>query len=390
MVATASISFRSAVTAFCLAAMGGGGVASAGEKVTFSDNDRRPTTSTADPRKDRRSRAVDRENPLGGFAPGGSSLDGVMAPPFAPSVAAPEASIPLTEKELRLLDQRQNWIFRTPADLQRDHGDAHTVFGVRERESGAPGTRSETGGSRARLVDYYDRLGREREAGASGGVNTPRDSQTGPDRPGQASPVFAFPEGLSRNDGSLAPVHPPGFGDPASSLTPPGVFTSTDTTFSDPDGRRASPDSDWARPDWTRSGPSFRESPVAPPFPVTDRPLAEQLTGVSRILGASPIGNPLSSLDPVTAYPDPTREPLNPVIGRPVNASARPLGTLPSGNESPQAGGRTAPFSTSPAILATTPGLTGTGPGRTADSAAPERRTLQSMKVNLDMPRRAF
>jgi hypothetical protein len=299
--------------------------------------------------------------------------------------------MPLTEKELRLLDQRQNWIFRTPSDLKRDHEDAHTVFGVRELESGAPGDRPEAGGSRARLVDYYDRLGRERETRSSDGMNSARDTQPGTEKPGQASPILAFPEGLSRNEGSLAPVHPPGFGGPASPLAPPGVFTSTDATFNEPEVRPIFPDSDWTRNDWTRSGLPMRESPIAAPFPAMDGPVAEQLTGVSRILGASPIGNPLSSLDPVTAYPDPTREPLNPVIGRPVNASSRPLGALPTAGEAPQAGGRTTPFSTSPAILATTPGLApGAVPGRAADSSAPERRTLQSMKVNLDLPRRAF
>jgi len=107
-------------------------------------------------------------------------------------------------------------------------------------------------------------------------------------------------------------------------------------------------------------------------------------------LGSSPVGNPIgrdpiSSLDPVTAYPDPTRQALNPVVSSPVGSLGSPLQAA-----SP---GRDRPLASSPSSVMRDLGG-GSFRGAFSPSAASpilnERRTLNSMKVTLEAPRRGF
>jgi hypothetical protein len=379
--------------------LAGGGIAAlAGEKVTFSNSDRRPNAPATDPRKAKVNGTRSIENPFESFGRGSSSLEGVTAPPFAPSAPTPEPQAPLTDKERRLLDQRQNWILRSADDYQRDQNDANRAFGVEQFDDKGGTRRPEA--SKGKLVDYYERLSKSQEAGAqavpealrnsglSGRTGGSLDSRTGRRDPGASQP-----------DGSLAPMRATGFAGDRTDL-------SFEAAFSEPESgarfgeerlgdnrlgadRQGDDSPEWLRTALGQSGALSLGGPATTPLSSPGGIAGEELRGVSRILGSSPIGNPLSSLDPVTAYPDPTREILNPVVGRPVGASLRPA--APGALAGPDQLGRSLPLGGASSVLDGGPGLAQqSGLGKVLDASAPERRSLHSIKVNLEMPKRSF
>ena len=389
------------LTGLGLSLAGGGMTGLAGETVTFSNSERRPRTQAADPRKTKPNGTRTFDNPLESFGRGGSSLEGVTAPPFAPSVLAPEPQAPLTDKERRLLDQRQNWIFRSADDYQREQNDAHRAFGVEAFDNDGGGRRPETG--KGKLVDYYERLSRSEEAGREAVPEALRNSGVSGrtnGRNGSFSSNHGNREpGGDQAGGSLAPVR-------ANGLTGDRTDAPFEATSSEQESglrfgeerrgetglgeRRPGDDSPkWLRTALEQNSVLTMEAPALSPLPSPDGLAIEELRGVSRILGSSPIGNPLSSLDPVTAYPDPTREVLNPVVGRPIGASIRPA--APGALTRQDQPGRGIQLGGASSILDGGSGLAQQSSlGKVLDSSAPERRALHSIKVNLEMPRRSF
>lgn len=391
------------LTGLGLLLAGGCAGALAGERVTFSNAEQRPNTPVADPRKAKPGRSYSIENPFENFGRKGSSLDGVTAPPFAPTVSLPEPQLPLTDKERRLLDQRQNWIFRSTDDIQRDQEDAHRVFGVEQFEDNGGGQKSE--GGKGKLVEFYERLSKsEQEANdaLTDKVRTsirsnrsPRPGRypgdagrgEGPDADGQGG---SFVRG-DESEGSLAPVRPMGLGGFDSG---PGSefergFTGGDRMGRDFDTRSANDRPDWLKAALERNDVLGQSAVSAGPLGAGDGLAAGELRGINRILGSSPIGNPLSSLDPVAAYPDPTREAMNPVLGRPLANSMRPALSGPLMQSDAPArslslGGPSPLFGPGPALAPQ--GVLGSAAG----IRAPERPAMHSIKMNLDLPRRAF
>lgn len=348
--------------------------AAAGEGVTFSDkwSDRRPATQ---PGRET-GRRFSLENPFGSFNSGSSSLHGIAAPPFSP----PEPT-PLSPRERELLEQRRDWIMQTPGDRMRDSDAVNRAFGVREY---APETsKKESDTEKGTLLRYYEKL-QATDAAAAKVVRAPADSATtdslsplglgGAPRFGAPRP---FRSSLEPARGSL--------GAPRLNDIAANGFRGESLT---PDDRQLGR---WERP----FEPSSSERRPSLAFgPAESAAESGELTGIQRVLGAAPLAGPvtplnrgpITSLDPVTTYPDPTREALNPVVSSPVGGLGSPLQAGPGTRDrsltmTPSAGLRD---------LGNNPLR---GSSEIFGSAAPassSSRTLNSMKVQLEMPRRSF
>ncbi len=364
-----------------------------GEKVTITDSEQ-PRSKLEQSKKPRPQRSWRFENPLDRIGrPGGGSLEGVTAPPFAPNTPGLEVTPPLTEKELREWKQRQNWIQRRTEDLGGPESDPHRALGVRDTEQ--PGTPEDPTAGKGWLTEYYDELGKAQTEAGRGAPDPLRDRDR---QKRDRNNPSGFPElsDRARPDAgdSLRPIEAGGF---AGSEGSPWQGSKTSTA----DPYEVQPDLERGpnrQPTWLRRspGPGRDRSSVSPVFApqslAAEPPSGSPLQGVARILGNNPIGNPLatapiSSLDPVTAYPDPTREALNPV--KPVEGRVQPI--QPSGLAGMENPGRGR-------MLTTTPGVLGNessaaqrmGISQPVGGATEERRPLHSIKVNIDMPRRSF
>lgn len=384
----------------------------AGEAVIFSDSEKagsRLEESKPTPPPKQRWQIANPWDPFG--RRGGSSLDAVSLPPFAPATPGQAPVAPLTEKEWQMLKERQNWmLYRRlgePSSSERDV--LEWTEGTDRSNSRTPTPEAPGARSKARqgwLADYYEQLSKNRTEGEqavpeplrnSGRLDSDRSRRSRLTQPG----TILLPDGTPVPAGteSLRPVEAGGFSRanplsrPPNSMAP-GRETTRDL-LSRPD--RSNADSPvWLsgpleagrlRQDlWTRPNPPGTPSSAGP-----------ALEGVARILGSSPLGTPLaspslgttplSSLDPVNAYADPTREALNPV--RPVEKD--PLRVIPSGATGLEPPERRRLLTTTPGVLAgDLPASTAPALSQPVNSASEERRSLHSIKVNLELPRRSF
>lgn len=383
---------------------GGPGPARAGDAVIFSDSEK-AGEKLEEARKAPAQRKPRYENFLDRLSQSrGSSLEAVAPPPFAPTAPGAETVTPLTEKEWQQLKERQNWIQRRPEDLGKDARDPQRAFGVREQNQ--PGVPTNPKARQGWLVEYYQQLGKtqaEAENALPGPLRNANGALRDRRREGGRELYGALAgEGTARPEAgeSLRPIGAYGFSRGAVAPGEPSPATSADLQFSaenllaDPRGNeKGGRDPAWLRgaPGLERSRPGFSPLPAMPVAPINPA-VAE----VNRLLGNDPLGqplaaNPISSLDPVSTFPDPTREVLNPVTpARPgegrdslLAPAARPsLETQPT---------RSRMLSGTPGILAAEPPGTARSPLSQPPGAAPEeRRGLHSIKLNLELPRRSF
>lgn len=346
--------------------------ASAGEKVTFTDK-RSPHEPVTQSRPG--TARVTIESPLGSFSPGSSSLRGIPAPPFSSPRPAP-----LTPQQREALDQRRDWIMQTPDDRLADSEKVNRALGVRDYSAEDAGKTAEEATENGTLLRFYEKL----EAGESADL---------PAATGQASSEPT--ESLSPLGLDGAPTFPGAQPHAPSGEWSPAYGTPSSWNNGVPAGRlepfRVPPRALGAmeRPFEPRRGAESTSSFLRQVIAGTEG--APEPSGIERLLGGSPISSPIASpivrspitsLDPVTAYPDPTREALNPVVTSPIGSLNSPL----------QAGAATSPRS-----LLTTPSLMGrtlvgseSVGGSLKAGSRNDRGALQSIKVQLEMPRRSF
>lgn len=350
----------------------------AGEGVTFSDRRSEPRPAvTSRPA----SRGLGLDKPLGSFDPGASSLQGITAPPFA----TPNA-IPLTPRERELLIQRRDWILQSPDNRLGSSEEVNRAFGVRDYKPESSGKDNDKEKEKGTLSRYYEKLEAAEEAQSS--VKPQDQERSTPDNNNNADSLSPFgvertPQDFWGGGGYLGPSDRSS-GD---SMSPRlGDFSSG--FRSDSLGMAARDANRWPKP-FEADRSSGRKSSFS--FQTLGgAEAANQPTAAERLLGSNPVGNPIgrdpiSSLDPVTAYPDPTRQALNPVVSSPVGSLGSPLQAA-----SP---GRDRPLASSPSSVMRDLGGGSFRGAFSPNGASPvfnERRTLNSMKVTLEAPRRGF
>lgn len=388
-----------------------------GEGVIFSDSEqagaRLEDSKPTPPQKQRWQIA----NPWDQFGRrGGSSLDAVTLPPFAPAAPNQPPVVPLTEKEWQMLKERQNWLlYRRFDDPSPSGRDSSEWLGGPDKTdsltpSRAPGQDSPDA-RKARqgwLTDYYEQLSKNRGGAESavpeplrnsGGLDPDRARNNGLPRPGTLFLRDGTP--LPAGAESLRPIEMGGF---TRGATPGRQTVGSDagraeTLSSSGRQERERPEVElpaWQQGAWgaNRLRQDLWSRPSQPGVP---GPEGQPLEGVARILGSNPLGNPLasasleaaplSSLDPVNAYLDPTREALNPV--RPVTQD--PLRVTPSGTAGLEPPERRRMLTTAPGVLSgDLPAAAGPALSRPVNGGSEERRSLHSIKVNLELPRRSF
>ncbi len=352
----------------------------AGEKVTFSDSVRKPTLPAESKRNTGRS--VSFSNPFEDFgARGSSSLRGVTARPFAPSapMAQPDAT-PLTKRELDLLNERRNWILQAPDGGKLGETDANKAFGVDGFEGGKKGgVGSGLDSSQGDLVNYYQRL--EATSGTGSAATPPAVVRSSVN--GLSSPT------LSSDDSGGAPANP---------FAGPTGFSARNQTRESPfEIRRVSPaeqDRDSLNNALRQITSSASKAVAGPQDAGIGGVQPADLSGMAMILGRNPISSPIaaspiSSLDPIAAYPDSTREALNPVLGQ--AATPKPLPFQPSFATSEKFDkALQLPPSTALQGLGANTFLAPPSVPKSLDSPLVERRSLQSIKAQFDLPKRSF
>lgn len=387
---------------------GAGGPGIAGDKVTFSDAD------AAAPRLEKSVRTAPQEqgrrrwesflDRLSSPSRGGS-LEAVTPPPFAPAVPGTETVVPLTEKEWRQLKERQNWIHRRPEDLGKTDRDTPGVLGVRGENQPAMSEPLPTT-SKARqgwLADYYEQLSKNRSESET---SIPEPLRNAPwsardrRRPSNVLPEATPWEGAPPQMGeSLRPVEAAGFGRSGPAAWERSAPATERPRETDTPVEEVAREPSWLRNPGSPDRGRFSLSPLAGPAPTS--PGAPALEGVARIFGQNPIGNPLtaaplaanplSSLDPVTAYPDPTRELLNPVTPVKSGQGTDTKAAAPGLNSAETTPARSRMLSASPGPLSSVaPAGAGADVRLPATPSPDERRALQSIKLNLELPRRSF
>lgn len=387
---------------------GVGGLGYAGDQVTFTDADasaprleKSKKTTPQDQGKRRWESFLDR---LSGPTRGGS-LEAVTPPPFAPAVPGTETVVPLTEKEWQRLKERQNWIHRRPEDLGKTDRDTPGLLGVRgENQVGQPEPSTTAPKPRQGwLTEYYEQLSKNR-SGAETAIPEPlRNSpESARDRRRQLNPlpeVSAW-EGASPQRGeSLRPVEAAGFGRGDTPAWERSALATQRPGETDMTAEQMAREPLWLRNRGSLERSRYSLSPQVGPAPAL--PGTPALEGVARIMGQNPIGNPLaaaplaanplSSLDPVTAYPDPTRELLNPVTPVKSGQGADPKAVGPGLNSAETTPARNRMLSASPGPLSSVaPAGAGADVRLPATPTPDERRALHSIKLNLELPRRSF
>ncbi len=346
----------------------------AGEGVTFSDrnSNRRPVTEGRGA-----ARRFSTQNPFGGFDSGSSSLQSIPATPFA----SPQPT-PLSPRDRERLQQQRDWIMNAPEDRLRSSDDVNRALGVRDYQ---PETESkENEAAQGNLVRFYQKLeAAEADAAKATSLDPSRERPTdslsplGADSRSGSTP-FGAPSSFQHRDG-----RPESRGPRFSDLSLGGPSEPLGTL-----GRQPG--------QWDGLFDRSRNNDRPSTFSVleTNPGAPKEPRDLERLLGGNPVTSPLAqspitSLDPVTAYPDPTREPLNPVVSSPV-------GTLPSPLQADTRigrGGRQPLLGASPATRNLDRG--GSLRGSLGDPNAPagpvsSQRALGAMKVQLEMPRRSF
>jgi hypothetical protein len=373
-------------------ALGLAGVASttAQEQVIFSDPKTKATAPAESQSKVKRSQGW--ENPFSNFKPG-SSLQGITAPPFAPPSSLAPSRSPLTPRERDLLLERRDWILRSPGSNSDTELDVNRAFGVREHS--VEGGATENTAPKGDLLRYYERLEASDTAGAA---NPAADSLRNPAAPLGLTSTPGNGGYRSPGEWSLEPrVSEPGFlanpnpnpaetGEEANS----GIRAWRDNPFQ----RDRSSGRESSFPAGDRSVLSSLTPLTAPGVSPAGQPNAE-LTGVARLLGVNPIVSPVSelsitSLDPVTAYPDPTREALNPVVVSPTRNLSGPL--VPQDLLAAESLGRRPNLAPSAAARGPleNPFQSMSGAIKGSETGVGSKRKLHSIKAQLDLPGRSF
>lgn len=351
---------------------------SAGEKVTFSDTARQPTLPDTSKQRDS-GRSLSFQNPFESFGSRGGSLNGVTARPFAPSTLMPPAApaVPLTKREMDLLDERRNWILQTPDGGKLGETDADKAFGVDDFGGKSAGKSNSTlDNDQGDLVRYYKSL--EVRSGA--------DAAT----PGQdvlKNTVGSLGNQDSRSDSlGATPANP--FAEPTglSALSQP-----RDSAFDSLRSPAAAQENGWLTKSLREINASANRGVVGGLDAVNGAP-AKDLSGMAMVLGQSPItspiaASPISKLDPLSTYPDSTRDALNPVVGQALDAKKSPLQPAFTASEK---------FNKSLQLPPST-ALQGLGASMLAPSASPsiasplaQPRSLSSTKVQFELPKRSF
>lgn len=379
-----------------------GGPACAGDKVTFTDSeDAAPRVERSQKTTPQSRRRV--ENFLDRLSqPRGGSLEAVTPPPFAPAVPGNETVVPLTEKEWQRLKERQNWIHRRPEDLGKADRDLPAGLGGRdENQPGLPDRPSTTPKARQGwLTEYYERLSKDRSQAETA---VPEPLQNSPwstrDRrrssgTGALAETTPWPGAPSPAGDSLRPVEAAGFGRSEAAAWERSAMTTERPREADSPTDGLTHEPSWLRSAGSPERDRFGLNPLTAPMPTP--PGTPALEGVARILGQNPIGNPLaanplSSLDPVTAYPDPTRELLNPVTPVKSGLGQNARSDAPGQGNAETTPARSRMLSASPGALSSmTPASAGTDVRLPATPSAEARQPLQSIKLNLELPRRSF
>lgn len=383
---------------------GGPGPARAGDAVIFSDSEK-AGEKLEEARKAPAQRKPRYENFLDRLSqPRGSSLEAVAPPPFAPTAPGAETVTPLTEKEWQQLKERQNWIHRRPEDLGKDARDPQRAFGVREQNQ--PGAPANPRARQGWLVEYYQQLGKtqaEAENALPGPLRNASGALRDRRRDGSRESYGALAgDGMARPEAgeSLRPMGAYGFSRVAVAPGEPSPAASEDLQFSAEnllEGPRGN-EKGGSDPAWLRGAHGLERSrPGLSPLPAMPvAPINPAVAEVNRLLGNDPLGqplaaNPISSLDPLSTFPDPTREVLNPITpARP--GEGRESLLAPAGRPSLETQPtRNRMLSGTPGILAAEPPGTARSPLSQPPGAAPEeRRGLHSIKLNLELPRRSF
>ncbi len=378
--------YRWGLAGLALAGLGSQGPAAlAGEKVTFSDSASKP--SFRDDAKRNPGRSVSFDNPFESFgARGSSSLQGVTARPFAPSSAAaqPEAA-PLTKRELDLFNERRNWILQAPDGGRLGETDANKAFGVEGFQSRpSVGAGSGLDSRKGDLVNYYEHL--ESTSGTGSAAHSPAAQRNEANRFSDSN--------LPAGDSGGAPANPFAGSSGFSALTPLGDSPYGRSPFAIPPTRTGEQPNNWLQNALRQITQSISKKAASQQDAGNLGGGAQptDLSGMAMVLGQQPISSPIAaspitSLDPVSSYPDSTREALNPVVGQTTTPKASPLDP----NFASEKMDKQLQFPTSAALQglgANT--FLAPSPAKTLDSPLVERRSLQSIKVQFDLPKRSF
>ncbi|MBE7501724.1 MAG: hypothetical protein HS113_15755 [Verrucomicrobiales bacterium] len=362
------------------------------EQVIFSDPKSKASPAAESQSKVKRSQGW--ENPFSNLRPG-NSLQGITAPPFAPPSSLAPSRSPLTPRERDLLMERRDWILRAPGSEADSELDVNRAFGVREH--GVEGNASESTAPKGDLLRYYERL-------------ESSDTPPGAPQPG-ADPLrnSAGPLSLTSTPGRDG-YRPPGERSLEPRVSAPAFLANPNTGSREPGQEANSGIRAWVDNPFQRDRSSGRESssatsdrsvlsslaPLTAPGVAPAASPETELTGVARLLGANPIVSPVSelsissSLDPVTAYPDPTREALNPVMASPTRNLSGPL--LPQdllAAESLERRPNLAPSATARGPLEN-PFQSMSGAIKGSDSTVGGKRKLHSIKAQIELPGRSF
>ncbi len=353
-----------------------GPVAWAGEKVTFSDTDRRPTLPDANKRDTGRS--INFENPFTSFGSRGGSLNGVTARPFAPStlMTTPQTT-PLTKRELDLLNERRNWILQRPDGGKLGETDADKAFGVDDFGGKSAGKSNSTlDNDQGDLVRYYKSL--EDRSGA--------DAAT-PGQDALKNTVGSLGNQDSRSESlGATPANP--FAEPTglSTLSQP-----RDSAFDSLRSPTAAQENGWLTKSLREINASANRG-VAGGLDTVNGAPAKDLSGMAMVLGQSPIASPIaaspiSKLDPLSTYPDSTREALNPVIGQSLDSKKSPLQPAFTASEKFDKALRLPP---STALQGLGASMLAPSASRSIASPLAQPRSLSSTKVQFELPKRSF
>jgi hypothetical protein len=281
------------------------------------------------------------------------------------------------------MEERRNWILRTPESFSNasDAAGMNRAFGVRETQ--VEGRQAESQAPKGGIISYYEQL---QEAEATRQQPT---TDAWLRREARSESVRVGPQGEAspRESWSLQP-----------SLSDPSFYQRANQNAQFPtDPMRLQVNRDLeADSRFSRYRAQMHEL-IDPnrPAPLTSTPVNHR-SGVAEILGGDPVASPVADLfvntvDPITAYPDPTREALNPVVGTP-NSSLAPVsgspGLLVSSDPARRSGVAPSPLLRSmDEISMDVRPKSGAQAGHGSLNGP---RTLQSIKVNLEMPGRSF
>jgi hypothetical protein len=300
------------------------------------------------------------------------SLQGMTTSPFVPPVL-PTSRI-LTKDELLKLQEKENWIFQSSEQGELNEENLYRALGIRGFEQPAD-PESALANTSATAMERYVEQQRAKEleglAAPPDAANTPIATLANPRKPDPLS------WGGDSTDPSLADSNGEGWrnhfdptrdrfslgaGDTLSSLQPVGLN----------------------RPDrgFIRNSLFERKNPA-------------RRSGIAHLLGSSPIESAISLTagsvtDPINAFPDLTRQEVNPVTAARLPSATKPL--FPNPAEAGKAQVAQIPHSRPGIVESLAPqprGYLPTPPKRNS-SLDPTFSPAKSVRLHLEIPRRTF